>query len=58
MGSRDPGFCVGGVFLKDSSGEQTLVCEGCGSKWRIIRSESGVVARLVECPLCELKEFV
>ena len=33
---------------------QVVVCEGCGSKWVINASNHvGIVARLVECPLCE-----
>ncbi|MFH0748706.1 MAG: hypothetical protein V1915_02140 [Candidatus Bathyarchaeota archaeon] len=41
--------------MKENSGEQTLVCDGCGSKWRIIRGPTAVVARLIECPLCALE---
>ena len=37
-------------------GEQTITCEGCGSKWAIIGVGNQVVARLVECPLCAEKE--
>jgi hypothetical protein len=32
--------------------EQTVKCEGCGSKWVIIGVGDQIVARLVECPLC------
>jgi hypothetical protein len=36
---------------------QVLVCGGCGNKWLIISSNhASIVARLVECPLCENKE--
>lgn len=36
---------------------QVVVCENCGSKWRIAYDDGVVVAGLVECPLCErLKE--
>jgi hypothetical protein len=36
---------------------QVLVCEGCGSVWRvsITRGHSLVIAKLIECPLCEHK---
>jgi len=33
-------------------GEQTIRCEGCGSKWVFVGIGSQIVARLVECPLC------
>jgi hypothetical protein len=37
---------------------QVIYCLGCGSKWLIIASNKvGVVARSVECPLCENKEY-
>jgi len=42
--------------VSGASGEQTIVCEGCGSKWKVIRNSTSVVARLVECPLCEFRE--
>jgi len=32
--------------------EQTITCEGCGSKWVFVGVGSQIVARLVECPLC------
>jgi hypothetical protein len=32
--------------------EQTVKCEGCGSKWVIIGVGNQIVARFVECPLC------
>ena len=32
--------------------EQTITCEGCGSKWCFVGVGSQIVARLVECPLC------
>lgn len=36
-------------------GEQIIVCEGCGSKWRLFQhARATVIAELVECPLCEL----
>jgi transcription elongation factor Elf1 len=40
------------------SEDQSIVCEGCGSRWRvdIARGRASVIARLVECPLCEQKE--
>jgi hypothetical protein len=40
------------------SQEQVVVCEGCGSKWRVsaAKGRSSVIAVLVECPLCERKE--
>ena len=40
------------------SQEQVITCEGCGSKWRlsIEKGRAGVIAVLVECPLCERKE--
>jgi hypothetical protein len=36
---------------------QVIVCEGCGSKWcvDIAKGRASVIARLVECPLCEEK---
>jgi hypothetical protein len=37
-------------------GEQTITCEGCGSKWAVISVGNLIVARLVECPLCAEKE--
>ena len=39
--------------------DQVIVCEGCGSKWRveIAKGRASVIARLVECPLCETIEF-
>jgi DNA-directed RNA polymerase subunit RPC12/RpoP len=36
--------------------EQTITCEGCGSKWVVIGVGNQIVARLVECPLCSEKE--
>jgi hypothetical protein len=38
---------------------QIIVCEGCGSKWRveIAKGRASVIARLVECPLCETIEL-
>ena len=36
--------------------EQTITCEGCGSKWAVIGVGNQVVARLVECPLCTEEE--
>jgi len=39
-------------------GEQTIACEGCGSKWAVIGVGNQIVARLVECPLCAEKEVV
>ena len=38
---------------------QIIVCEGCGSKWcvDIAKGSASVIAKLVECPLCEEKEF-
>jgi hypothetical protein len=37
---------------------QIIVCEGCGSRWRvdIAKGRASVIASLVECPLCEQKE--
>jgi len=32
--------------------EQTIICEGCGSKWAVIGIGNQILARLVECPLC------
>ena len=32
--------------------EQTVKCEGCGSKWVLIGVGGQIVARLVECPVC------
>jgi len=32
--------------------EQTITCEGCGSKWALVGIGNQIVARLVECPLC------
>ena len=37
-------------------GEQTITCEGCGSKWAVIGVSNQIVARLVECPLCAENE--
>jgi hypothetical protein len=41
------------------SEDQVIFCEGCGSRWRvdIARGRASVIARLVECPLCETVEF-
>jgi hypothetical protein len=41
------------------SEDQIIVCEGCGSRWRvdIAKGRASVIARLVECPLCEVIEF-
>jgi hypothetical protein len=38
---------------------QIIVCEGCGSRWRveIAKGRASVIARLVECPLCETIEL-
>ena len=36
--------------------KQTIVCDGCGSKWVVIDVGNQIVARLVECPLCAEKE--
>jgi hypothetical protein len=36
---------------------QIIVCQGCGSKWLVIASNrTRIVARLVECALCENKD--
>jgi len=32
--------------------EQTVKCEGWGSKWAVVGVGNQIVARLVECPLC------
>jgi hypothetical protein len=34
---------------------QIIVCEGCGSRWRVevAKGRASVIARLVECPLCD-----
>ena len=32
--------------------EQTVTCEGCGSKWTFVGIGNQIVARLAECPLC------
>ena len=32
--------------------EQTIKCEGCGSKWVFVGVANQIVARLTECPLC------
>jgi len=37
--------------------EQTINCEGCGSKWVLIGVGNQIVARLVECPLCTGEPF-
>lgn len=41
------------------SEDQIIACEGCGSKWcvDIAKGRASVIARLVECPLCEVIEF-
>ena len=38
---------------------QIIVCDGCGSRWRveIAKGRASVIARLVECPLCETIEL-
>lgn len=41
-----------------SWGYQVIVCEGCGSKWRVDVDKSFVIAKLEECPLCEIKKEV
>jgi hypothetical protein len=36
---------------------QIIVCQGCGCKWLVIASNrTRIVARLVECALCENKD--
>ena len=42
------------------SGDQVVVCEGCGSKWRvdIAKGRASVIAKLEECPLCERQESI
>jgi hypothetical protein len=43
--------------MTENPGEQTIECQGCGSKWLVISSNGvRIIARLVECPLCERKE--
>ncbi len=44
--------------MSDSSEEQIIICEGCGSRWRlkIEKGRATVLANLIECPLCEVKE--
>jgi hypothetical protein len=37
--------------------EQTVTCQGCGSKWMIVGVGNPIVARLVECPLCTVEKF-
>ena len=34
---------------------QIIVCDGCGSKWRVSirKGRAVVIAELLECPLCE-----
>jgi hypothetical protein len=40
----------------DESG-QTIVCMGCGSKWRLFHAcRAHIIASLEECPLCELEQ--
>ena len=41
------------------SEDQVIVCEGCGSRWRVdvAKGRASVIARLLECPLCETLEF-
>lgn len=36
---------------------QTVTCEGCGSKWVLDGVGNPVVARLVECPLYTLEKL-
>jgi hypothetical protein len=31
--------------------EQTVTCEGCGSKWTFVYVGNQIVASLTECPL-------
>lgn len=40
------------------SEEQIIVCRGCGSHWLIdiAKGRASVIAKLVECPLCEKAE--
>jgi hypothetical protein len=40
--------------------DQVVVCEGCGSKWRvtIAKGRASVIAKLEECPLCEKQETI
>jgi len=35
--------------------KQVVTCEGCGCKWLvdIAKGRASVIARLLECPLCE-----
>jgi hypothetical protein len=35
---------------------QIVICEGCGSSWRVDVGKASVIGKLVECPLCESKE--
>ena len=46
----------GGFLLSKAEGEQKLVCEGCGSRWRITiaKGRAEVKAFLEECPLCSV----
>jgi hypothetical protein len=37
--------------------EQTICCEGCGSKWAFVGIGSQIVARLLECPLCFVEKL-
>ena len=37
--------------------EQTVTCEGCGSKWAVIGVSDEIVARLLECPLCFVEKL-
>jgi hypothetical protein len=37
---------------------QAVVCQGCGSVWivNVAKGHAVIVAKLQECPLCELKQ--
>ena len=45
-------------MLSAADDEQTIICEGCGSRWRIGvgKGRAEIKAILIECPLCEGKE--
>ena len=43
--------------MRKEPGDQVIECHGCGSMWLIEFADfSKISAKLIECPLCELKK--
>ena len=37
--------------------KQTVICEGCGSKWTFVYVANQIAASLTECPLCTVEKL-